>query len=127
MNKPFKEKTVKVQVNFINKGIHCLQQDTEVNTSATDIIRVIYDYQAFNTPETAGVWLQKYDSTKQTTLKAYRKIIFIYCLMKVQPCIRKQCIPQMIPVQFSYQITIYNHIQKIIEYFTKKGIIIIPV
>ena len=68
----FKRKTVKLQVNFAARAPR-LQGDTGANTSATDALQILHDYQEFEVPEIVGVFLQNNDSTEPTTLKALGK------------------------------------------------------
>ena len=76
--------TVKLQVNFIAVGTPQLQGDTGANTSVTDAIGILHEYQQFDKPEVVGVYLQNDDSMEPTTFKAYRKG-YIYIYLFFQP------------------------------------------
>ena len=60
-----------MQVQFINTSQpQQLQGDTGTNTSATDNLALLHDFQPFDTPEEVGVFLNNNDSSDVVTLKA---------------------------------------------------------
>ena len=73
------KKMVKSQANFIATGTHCLQGDTGTNTSTTNIIWLLHEYQLFYIPEVVDIYLQNNNSTEPTIFKAYDKG-YIYIL-----------------------------------------------
>ena len=69
-----------MQVQFINTSQpRQLQGDTGANTSTTDNLALLHDFQLFDTPEEVGNFLKNNDSSDVLTLKANR-IGYIYVL-----------------------------------------------
>ena len=76
-----KRKKIKMQVCFTNRTAlpQQLQGDTGANTSATDNLALLHDFQPFAVAEEVGVFLNNNDSTDAVTLEATGKG-FIYIL-----------------------------------------------